>query len=303
MSFLLSVVLPVFLIVGAAVVAHAKLKFHAPTLSRAAFYLFSPMLIFDSLVTSTATTTEFGQIALVALATTLIMWILGEAVARPLRLEGPTRAAFVLSLLLMNAGNYGLSVNLFAFGQPGVERAAVYFTISAVLSSSLGVYLSARGRAPARMALRQAAGVPLVYAAILGLAVNLTGLPMPEPVMKAAHTLGQAAVPTMLAVLGLRLVETIQDERRSIHWPAISVVTVGRLMIAPAIALVLATLFGLEGLTFQVTVLESAMPSAVMTTILATEFDSDPSFASVAALATTLVSLPTVTLWLNLLGG
>lgn len=303
MSFLISVVLPVFLIVGAAVVAHARLKFHAPTLSRAAFYLFSPMLIFDSLVTSTATTTEFGQIALVALATTLILWVLGEIAARPLRLEGPTRAAFVLSLLLMNAGNYGLSVNLFAFGQPGVERAAVYYTISAVLSSSLGVYLSARGRAPARMALRQAAGVPLVYAAILGLAVNLTGLPMPEPVMKAAHTLGQAAVPTMLAVLGLRLVETIQDERRSIHWPAISVVTVGRLMVAPAIALGLATLFGLEGLTFQVTVLESAMPSAVMTTILATEFDSDPSFASVAALATTLASLLTVTLWLNLLGG
>ena len=303
MSFLISVVLPVFLIVGAAVVAHARLKFHAPTLSRAAFYLFSPMLIFDSLVTSTATTAEFGQIALVALATTAIMWILGTIAARPLRLEGPTQAAFILSLLLMNAGNFGLSVNLFAFGQPGVDRAAVYFTISAALSSSLGVYLSARGRAPARMALRQAAGVPLVYAAILGLAVNLTGLPMPEPVMKAAHTLGQAAVPTMLAVLGLRLVETLQDERRSIHWPAIAVVTVGRLVVAPLIALGLATLIGLQGLTFQVTVLETAMPTAVITTILATEFDSDPSFASVAALATTVASLPTITLWLNLLSG
>jgi hypothetical protein len=56
-------------------------------------------------------------------------------------------------------------------------------------------------------------------------------------------------------------------------------------------------------LTFQVTVLETAMPTAVITTILATEFDSDPSFASVAALATTAASLPTITLWLNLLSG
>jgi predicted permease len=37
----------------------------------------------------------------------------------------------------------------------------------------------------------------------------------------------------------------------------------------------------------------------VITTILATEFDSDPAFASLCVLFTTLASLPTVTILLN----
>ncbi len=47
--------------------------------------------------------------------------------------------------------------------------------------------------------------------------------------------------------------------------------------------------------------LESAMPTAVVTTILATEFDSDPSFAAICVLVTTLLSLPTLTILLNVL--
>ena len=39
--------------------------------------------------------------------------------------------------------------------------------------------------------------------------------------------------------------------------------------------------------------------TAVISTILATEFDSDPPFAALAVLLTTLVSIPTVTILLN----
>jgi predicted permease len=56
-------------------------------------------------------------------------------------------------------------------------------------------------------------------------------------------------------------------------------------------------------MTRDVTVVESAMPTAVITTILATEFESDPPFAALCVLVTTLVSLPTVTILLNLLTG
>jgi predicted permease len=73
--------------------------------------------------------------------------------------------------------------------------------------------------------------------------------------------------------------------------------------VAPALAWVLAGVVGLSGLSRDVTVLESAMPTAVMATILATEFDSDPSFAALAVLLTTLLSLPTLTILLNLLIG
>ncbi len=301
MTVLINVVLPVFLVVGLAALAQTRLRLDVGTLSRAVFYLFAPALVFDSLATSDVSGAEFGQITAVLILSTLVLWALGIAAARLLRLQGPMQAAFLTTILLMNAGNYGLSVNLFAFGPPGLARASLYFTVSALISASLGVYLSASGRTSARHALREMLGVPLMYAAALGVIVNLADLVVPEPLTKAIHLLGQASVPIMLTVLGVRLAETFQRRRGVLHLPALGVVTVARLVVAPALAWLLAGAIGLQGLAHDVTVIESAMPTAVITTILATEYDSDPPFAAMAVLVTTLASLVTVTVLLNLL--
>lgn len=301
MAILLNVVLPVFLVVGVTALAQLRLRLNVSTLSRAVFYLFVPALVFDTLARSDVSGTELGQILAVVLLLTLALWGLGLVVGRLLRLEGPTQAAFLVAILLMNAGNYGLSVNLFAFGEPGLARASIYFTASGLLSSSLGVFLSARGKATVRQALRQVAGVPLIYAAALGLLANLAQVTIPEPLSKAIHLLGQASVPVMLSVLGLRLAETYRSGQRLTHVPALGAVVILRLVVAPALAAVLSGLVGLEGLARDVTVLESAMPTAVITTILATEFDSDPPFAALSVLVTTLASLLTLTVLLNLL--
>ena len=57
----------------------------------------------------------FTAASLVAVA------LLALGVARALRLSRPLAAALVLVVLLPNAGNYGLSVSLFAFGDPGLS--------------------------------------------------------------------------------------------------------------------------------------------------------------------------------------
>jgi predicted permease len=300
-TVLLNVVLPVFLVIGLAALAQTRLHLDISTLSKAVFYLFAPALVFDSLATSDVSGAEFGQITTVLLLTTLVLWALGIVTSRLLRLQGPTQAAFLAAILLMNAGNYGLSVSLFAFGEQGLARASLYFTISALISASLGVYLSARGHMTGRQALRQMIGVPLMYGAALGVVFNLTGLTVPEPLGKAIHLLGQASVPIMLSVLGVRLAETFRGKQGLSHLPALGVVTITRLILAPALAWLLAGAIGLQGLARDVTILESAMPTAVITTILATEYDSDPPFAAMAVLVTTVVSLVTVTVLLNLL--
>ena len=117
--------------------------------------------------------------------------------------------------------------------------------------------------------------------------------------MKAVHLLGQAAVPVFLIVLGIQLAQTLQNGPRALHLPALAIVTVGRLALAPALTLLFCWGLGLGGLAGKVSVLQSAMPTAVMTTVLATEFETDSPFATLAVLVTTLASLLTVTLWLN----
>jgi predicted permease len=301
MTVLINVVLPVFLVAGVAALAQTRLRLNVQTVSRATFYLFAPALVFDGLVSSDIGAAEFGQIIVIVLLITAILWVLGSVASRLLKLTGPTQAAFLAAILLMNAGNYGLPVNLFAFGEAGLARASVYFTMSALLSSSLGVYLTARGHASTAMALRRMAVVPLAYAAILGLVINLGHLTVPEPLLKAVHLLGQASVPSMLVVLGIKLTETFRSGQRAFNLPALASVAMLRLVAAPALAWAITWALGLHGLDRNVIIVESAMPTAVMTTILATEFESDPPFAAMCVLVTTLGSLLTLTLVLNAL--
>jgi predicted permease len=299
MTVLLNVILPVILIAGVAALAQRYVKLDVRTTSRAAFYLFAPALVFDSLANSTIGGAEFGQIAAAFIAVTLVLWGLGEGLGRLLRLSRPTHSAFLLSILLVNAGNYGLPIVLFAFGEAGLARGSAYFTVSAAITASLGVYLAARGRAPGKLAIRRVAGVPLIYAAILGLAMNMAHFSVPEPLAKAIHLLGQASVPVMLVTLGIQLAQTSHDRWQGIHMPALATAVAARLVLAPVLALLAAMVLGLSGLTRNVVITQGAMPTAVMATILAAEFECDNRFVTVAVLTTTIISVLTLTLLLN----
>lgn len=299
MAVLLNVILPVILVAGVAALAQRYVKLDVRTTSRAAFYLFAPALVLDSLANSTIGGAEFGQIAVTLIATTLVLWGLGEGLGRLLRLKGPTLSAFLLSILLVNAGNLGLPIILFAFGEEGLARGTAFFAVSSAISASLGVYLAVRGCSPGTLAIRRLASVPLVYAAIVGLALNLAHFTVPEPLAKAIHLLGQASVPVMLVTLGIQLAQTSHDRWRGIHIPALATAITARLLIAPALTLLAAVLLGLSGLTRNVVVIQSAMPTAVMTTIIAAEFECDNDFVTVAVLATTIISVVTLTVLLN----
>jgi predicted permease len=54
-------------------------------------------------------------------------------------------------------------------------------------------------------------------------------------------------------------------------------------------------LFGLPSLANQVAVVEAAMPTAVLNTIIATEYETEPGFVAGAVLVTTLISPLTLT--------
>ena len=99
-------------------------------------------------------------------------------------------------------------------------------------------------------------------------------------------------IPGMLLVLGLQLQnnnQRIRDVR------ALLLATGMRLLGGLGVGLFLAPLFGLVGMAYNAGVLESSMPTAVLATILATEFDAEPAFVTTAVLTTTLLSPLTIT--------
>jgi predicted permease len=74
-----------------------------------------------------------------------------------------------------------------------------------------------------------------------------------------------------------------------------------RLLAAPLIALALALALGVSGLTRQVSIVQSAMPTAVFSGVLATEFGNDSDFVTAVILVSTLLSILTLSVLLSLL--
>jgi predicted permease len=294
---LYNVLAPIFLIIGLAVLLDRRFALDPRVFSRAVIYLFSPCLVFGGIARSELKADELGQILAMAALSSLLIALVGWGETRLFRLDRKLASAFMLSVVLVNAGNYGLPLNDFAFGQAGMQRAIVFFVVSAMISNTLGVYLASRGAASVRRSLLNVLTVPLPYATVLGFLVNIKGIALPLPLDRAVTILGQAAVPGMLIVLGLQLSRTSVRGRVG----PILLATVARLGVAPLMAIALATLLGLSGLTRQVSVIQASMPTAAMAGVLATEFGSDAEFTSAVILVSTLVSIVTLSILLSLL--
>ena len=131
MNILLSIfvenLLPVFVAVGLGFVLDRKFKLDVKTISRTSFYVLSPCLIFTSLTKSSVSGEEFGRIILFEVLVMAVLLAITWGLARLTRLNRQQESAFLLSVLFVNAGNYGLSVNDFAFGQEALARAIIFF--------------------------------------------------------------------------------------------------------------------------------------------------------------------------------
>lgn len=265
-------------------------------LSRLMLYLFSPALIFTSIYRAKLDA-QFAGIALFAVIVTALMGIVTFILIKLLRYDPVTASAFALSVLFVNAGNYGLPLILFAFGEQGLAQAAIYFAASLILTQTLAVFIAARGHAGAGAAVLNVFKLPLVYAVALGLVLNVTRVPVPDPLMKSADLLSQAAVPVMLVILGLELGRARFAEDR-LH---VSLATVVRLVVAPMVAFGLAAVMGLSGTVAAVCIVESSMPTAVMATIIAVEFKTRPEFVTGAVFLSTIASIVSLTILLGLL--
>jgi hypothetical protein len=291
-------ILPIFLAAGAGFLL-SKFKIINPrTVSAVAFYIFSPCLVFTLLTTSPINGDEMTKIVAVTVSTILMLgalvWLIGNA----LRVERRLLAAVMIAAMFGNAGNYGLSLTLFAFGSDGLAYAGVYFVTTATLINSLGVIIASLGSTNLRGALIGLLKVPSIYAVLLALLANYLRWSPPVPLERAISVLADAAVPTLLILLGIQLHKT--QWYRGIQ--ALSLSTGMRLIVSPALAFVFAWLFGLHGTAQQAIITESATPTAVMATVLATEYNIKPAFITTAVFISTLISPLTITPILALLG-
>ena len=291
-------ILPAFLIIGAGALLGHVLKLEVRTPSRITLYFFVPCLVFTSRTTSTVNESDVVHILLFLLLATGGVGVFGWIMAKAFRLTQRQENALYLSTMFLNAGNLGLPILLFAYGQDGMDRGIIFYIGSALLAHTLAAFFASRGRASVRDSLLNVLKLPTMYAILLAFALRGLQIAPPEFIFKSFSLAGGAAIPTLLFVLGVQLSRTkLQGNFR-----LIGLATAIRLIVAPAMAFLLAALMGLDGLTRNVCIFEASTSSAVTATLLANEFDCEPDFVTSVVFLSTLLSSVSLTIILGMLG-
>jgi hypothetical protein len=283
---------PVFAIAGAGFLLARFAGVQVQGVSRLTFHVLAPALVFNVLVTSTLDAAQSSRMALFYLLVAMTAAVIARLAAIPLRLDRRALSAFMLVVVCSNSGNYGLPVVLLAFGREALAFASVYFVCSAIFSYTGGVLLAASGRRSVRDAVAGLFRVPAFYGAMAALLTMSLDLSIPAMVMRPVGMLSDSALPLMILVLGMQIERATMPERPVVVAAAVAV----SLVLTPLAAIGWAHVVGLRGAAFQAGVLQSSMPTAVMTTILALEFDAMPQFVTSVVCVATLLSPLTVTL-------
>jgi predicted permease len=279
----------------------------AGPLNTVTVYVLVPALVFHSLATTELGGGTLASVALGVLLFTGVMALLAEGTGRAVGETEPILGTFVLVSVFANAGNYGIPVSEFAFGETGRATAVVYIVAQSVTMYTLGVYLAARGDGDDwTSGMRAIFTIPLVYTVVAALGARYLGVvpPADSGVMETLKLVGDSAIPLMLLILGIELADTDYSAAAVRVTPAATL----KMLIAPVIAVGIAVVIGFQNTTVaRVFVLESSMPAAVTTLILTGEFagaDEDlaaTEFAGTAIFVTTVASVPLLTVLIAVL--
>jgi hypothetical protein len=283
--------LPVFLAAALGYLLVARTGASVRPLSQVGFNIFSPCLVVKVIAENQVSGASFLRMAGFAVITLGALATLSWLVARRLGLSRTMASAVALAVMLPNAGNFGLSANLLAFGPAALAQASLFFVVSAILSYTAGVLVASAGHAGVGKALRGLVTVPTVWAVPVAFLLVHTGTRLPLPLERTVWLLADATIPTFLIILGMQL----HAADRGGGWRALSLAVAMRLGGGLVLSLLVCRGLGLEGAARQAGVFQAAMPTAVICTILATEYDLEPSFVTRVVFVTTVLSPLTLT--------
>ncbi len=259
------------------------------------YYLFSPCLVFSSLVKKDFV---FDEFFVLAGASVLIIFIMVPFAYAYMHAIGKRDPGFALPIIFMNTGNIALPMALFLYGNDGLTQAIIIHLVNVMILYSLGVFMVSR-----RSNLGQFFRIPFLYAGILGVFIASVPIEVPGEIFpfvqlvgKGIDIVGMGAIPLLIISLGYSLNRTRLDHvMHSLGGAGL------RILLGPAIALAVIVFFRHMGwtgdgshVTEAVILLMAAMPAPITSFLLNEKFDRCPEAAASMVLTGTVAAVVTI---------
>ncbi|MBB4266914.1 AEC family transporter [Roseospira visakhapatnamensis] len=278
-SALFAVIAPVFLIAGIGYTwVRLGWPFDTDMVARLSTTVGVPFLVLHVMTRVDLAGAALATMALSAVLAVLIMGAAGLVLLRLARLPLPP---YLPALTFGNAGNMGLPLCLFAFGEPGLALAVAFFVVTAILNFTLGVAV-----ASGRFALRALARTPVIWALAVALGLKATDIPLPAFLANTVQLLAGFTIPMMLLALGAALANL-----RPGGLTRAAALSAFKLGVGLGAGLLVVWALGLTGAVRGVVLIEAAMPVAVFNYLFAERYGNRPEEVAGMVLISSLMIL------------
>ncbi len=265
-------------------------------LSKIVLYIALPSMIFVNLREANISPNML-LLPILGIATSIILCVIAYIYCRARNYSKRTAWTIMIASSIMNTGFIGFPVSLGVFGNEGFLNALFFDLSTSAMIVIYGVILAKEFGGDRREVIKNTVTFIPLWAVIFGLIFNVFNIPLIYVVENILDYFAQATIPLIMIAIGLSL-----DYRNIKDYLSDSIaVSTFKLVLAPAIMLVLVSLLNINGMAFNIAILEAGMSTAGNSLVLAVQYDLDADLMSSLIFATVVLSVFTLTVIISLL--
>ncbi len=272
---LIDVIFPVFFVIGIGFYLGKKdPNINTDLITNFAANIGSPAMIFYSITTTGVTLSIFLEYFVYSLIIISAFSIIGILFLIILQKDYISELP---PLILPNTGNIGLPLCLFAYGTAGLGVASAIASVVILLHFTIGVLLAKKS-----FSLKILIKNMPIYGILVSVLFLYFEWDVPGYVENTTFLLTYATIFLILMSLGIALAKL-----KVVSWTHASILGAVRVIIGPFIGFGLIKFFNLDGFAAGVLLIQSCMPSAVLTYLVGSMYSEKRVVDSVASVIVT----------------
>ncbi len=258
------------------------------TINNIVIYIFLPCMIFSALYSADlSSVSKLSVLPFVILASSLFTGIVSYFILKQFNMSDKRLWSVLVTVMIANTGFMGYPVNLGIYGNEGFLRAIFCDIATMFIFLCLSFTLVLKFGGSVKSAFKKIALFPPLWAIVLGISLNFFNIPIGPVLDNTINYLGNGAIPLIMLSLGISIdLAGIKRSKSMIAFTSIM-----KLAFFPFIAFLIVSFLGLVDLQYNVTIVEAAMPSGMLSLILAITYKLDFELSSDCILINTVISL------------
>lgn len=232
----------------------------------------------------------------------LLSAVVYTILGKKMHIKPSEKGVLILSSAFGNVTYLGLPVLTGLYGYEAARYALFYDLLASTpLLWLIGAPIASRygenKKVEIRESLKTIASLPPIWAILIGIALNIINISIPTFLLDTLDMFGNLVVPLMIFSIGLAL--TIPKVKHAyVIIPALII----KLIMVPLVSFVAAYILGLKGIALASCFIEGAMPTMVLSLLIAARFKLDVPMSAFIIVVSTIFSFITLPIAIHIAG-